>query len=161
MHQKIFEKTLALINDKSIQNIKKWKRFALNQWKNAELKNKPKPMINGLYAMWNKTCGCIYIGKGKPIKGRINSHYNAINGIEKAKAWKEFFEHEMIKKEITIYWYCIDDDNDYLAERQRQSLERLLQIKYEPLFERMYKGKYKILGKNKFKVSLEKECPGS
>jgi hypothetical protein len=92
--------------------------------------------ISGVYALKHPRYGIIYIGKGKPIFRRIRSHYKATQGREKAAAWRQFFS--FINSDITIHWYDVDHSDFFIGERYREALERILQIKYQPLFDIIY-----------------------
>lgn len=93
----------------------------------------------GVYALFHPKYGCIYIGKGASIFNRLKSHYKATCGKERSECWKQFFE--AVNSEITAYWFPIKINlaNEDANENLRQALERLLQIKYVPLFDRLYK----------------------
>lgn len=41
--------------------------------------------------------------------------------------------------DITVYWFEVDHADPIIGEETREVLERLLQIKYKPLFEIIYK----------------------
>lgn len=94
--------------------------------------------INGLYALKHPRYGWIYIGKGKPISGRIKSHYSATQGLEKSPKWKQFFEY-MTDDQLMVYWYEADYEDGFRGEKIREILECLLHIRYKPLFETLYK----------------------
>jgi hypothetical protein len=127
-----FDRILSVVLSESFQNIEEhWNSMLLEKCRDYEL-----PLerdINGLYALKHPRYGIIYIGKGKPILRRVRSHYKATQGVEHAPAWREFFK--LINTDITVYWYSIDHPEPFIAEQYREALERLLQIKYKPLFD--------------------------
>lgn len=94
---------------------------------------------SGLYALFHPEFGCIYIGKAISLFRRLKSHYNATLGKETSECWKQFFE--TINSRITAYWFPLEIklSNKDLNENLRQALERLLQIKYSPMFDMVYK----------------------
>lgn len=74
---------------------------------------------NGLYIYKDEDGNCLYIGKGKPISGRLISHYREsfqeVPGDTKSKKWHRFFkEHQGV---MTIYWKEIEgEDNRRIIE---------------------------------------------
>jgi hypothetical protein len=132
-----FQYILSQVNTESFSDIEgHWQSMKLGQCITPELSLDKK--INGLYALKHAKYGIIYIGKGKPIFNRIKSHYYATKGKEKAPAWKQFFEY--MTDDMTVYWYEVNHLDEVVGEQAREVLERLLQIKYKPLFEIIYKN---------------------
>lgn len=132
-----FDHILSIIQSESFQDIEgHWNSMLLEQCYGSD--TPLKRSIHGLYALKHPQYGIIYIGKGKPIFRRIRSHYKATlkKGHEKAPAWRYFFE--LINSEITLYWFEVDHADLFLGEQYREALERLLQIKYKPLFDRLF-----------------------
>jgi len=120
----------------NFQEIEKyWNSMSLVEYATPD--NRLGKSVNGLYALKHPQYGIVYIGKGKPIFNRIKSHYYATKGKEKAPAWKQFFEY--VTDDITVYWFEVDNTDPIIGEQTREVLERLLQIKYKPLFETLYR----------------------
>jgi len=92
--------------------------------------------INGLYALTDSEGKILYVGKGKPIYGRLKSHRKATKGIEKAPAWRQFFRH--FSKGIRAHWLEVDDADPSAGERLRKSLEQILCLRFNPLFDELY-----------------------
>ena len=138
-----FQKIVSIINSATFQEIEQY-RQSVDLLKLCQSKTHFDQRINGIYALWHSQYAFIYIGKGKPIFHRLKCHYLATQGKEKAPSWKQFFEH--INTDIKVYWYEYDNPDVVIAEYCREALERLLQIKYEPLFEAVYpKGNRKAV----------------
>ena len=131
------KRLLSIVNNPDKLDIKKWKSFPLSSVE-AQRHDLSKS-INGLYALNHDQWDIIYIGKGKPIYNRLKSHYKATKGFEKAAAWKQFFSY--FSDNLTAYWIKVDDDNRIVGEQYRKVLELILQVKYEPIFERLYPDK--------------------
>ncbi|MCD8509737.1 MAG: hypothetical protein LRY73_07590 [Bacillus sp. (in: Bacteria)] len=84
---------------------------------------------NGLYAYKDQHNNLLYIGKGKPIKERIYSHfietYKQVSGDRSGK-WHRFFHkhHGRLK----VYWIELED------ESVRKFVEHVLTEEYQPVF---------------------------
>jgi len=77
------------------------------------------------------------LGKAKKIYDRLRSHNEATKGNEKAECWRQFFM--AITGNIIAYWYPVESKNNEVKEENaRQILERLIQLKYEPIFDKIY-----------------------
>ena len=134
-----FAKVIEIINKAEIFNIESnWASFPLEKIKENVIALKG---LSGLYAISHDDYGIIYIGKAKSIYGRLYSHYKATQGSEKAEAWKQFFEK--LDRGLTAYYFETNSFNLESQENSRKTLERLLQLKYNPLFERVYIGGHK------------------
>lgn len=84
---------------------------------------------NGLYIYECENCW-LYIGKGKPIKGRLVSHYREsfqeVPGDTKSKKWHRFFvKHRGMLK---IYWKELN------GEDNRRIVELILDSILQPAF---------------------------
>lgn len=145
-----FEKIQKLINDPLFFNIKEnWQSVPLSNYQIIDKKTK------GLYALAHTEYGIVYIGKGNPIYNRLKSHFKATQGQEKAECWKQFFEHQYFKSGLTAYYYPIDSNKLAVSEQCRQALERILQIKYQPLFDTLYpKGNHNLIENLEDKIKI-------
>jgi len=141
----IFEK-IAVILDSSqeLLEIEKWDNFELDFSTPTEnkkeiyqlIKNSIKNHKNltGIYAIFDEE-KCLYIGKGKRIWERIKSHYNAAKGLDKTIRWAEFFKQ--YQKIITVYWIEYRNlEDETLDDKLRELFEHILQVKYDPAFEK-------------------------
>lgn len=84
---------------------------------------------NGLYAYEDQFGNLLYIGKGKPIKERLYSHYietyKQVSG-DRSGRWHKFFnKHQGILK---VYWIELED------ESVRKFVENVLTEIYKPEF---------------------------
>ncbi|MER0442056.1 GIY-YIG nuclease family protein [Emticicia sp. W12TSBA100-4] len=130
------EEILQIINSDEFINVEEnWQNIDLTKLeekrKTSDLKK------SGVYALYNENYGFIYVGKAKKIYDRLKSHNEATKGNEKADCWREFFM--AITGNIVGYWYPLESKNNAQKEESaRQILERLIQIKYEPIFDKIY-----------------------
>lgn len=125
-------RTLDIYND--------WPSFPLDDVDNQSGSlNKP-----GIYAIVCQNSQILYIGKGRSVYSRLKSHYNATQKKERAEAWAQFFDH--FNSNLKAYYLLIDKISDANVEKVNQAIERVLQVKHNPLFDRMYnsKGKRRI-----------------
>lgn len=136
-----FEWIQSLINDPSFYEIKEnWQSVPLFDYHKVDKK------VKGLYALAHPEFGIVYIGKGNPLWNRLKSHFKATQGHEKAECWKQFFEHNHFNSGLIAYYYPLDCNDLAVSEQCREALERILQIKYKPLFDRLYpKGNHKLI----------------
>jgi len=138
-----FKKFQTTINDPKFLEIENWDSFLLSEI----AKNRSRIYTaSGIYAIANKDKDILYIGKAKSIYGRLNSHYKATLGKEKASAWKQFFEY--FNTGLLAYYYKTDGYSKEYEEGIRQALEKIIQIKYRPLFDRIYISKGKKFVQN-------------
>ena len=133
-----YEILLKIVNDSQFSNIQSLQSLPLKQIANDKvLLSKDQ---NGLYALSHPKAGIIYIGKGKPIVGRLMSHLKATKGHEKAPAWRQFFHY--FSSDLTAHYLIIPDQDDpQTGELIRRILEQLLVLKHQPLFEKLYPEK--------------------
>lgn len=99
------------------------------------LKNK----IAGIYAYFNGN-KCIYIGKSKDIKTRIESHWKTSQGLDNStRGHKHRVLFGETKDELlSIYYLRVDDKfNSRIGEELRKIIENILHLKYRPIFERI------------------------
>jgi len=146
------DELLKQINDKNFMDIPSWKKFDLSAIDNVGFQFDRN--VNGIYAIYNEEWGCLYIGKGKPIYGRLKSHYKATMGHDNSGAWNQFFKY--FNKDLTAYWHEVDDhESKDVGEVRRKIIERILQMKYNPIFDQVYitKGKQNVPDLN---ASLQK-----
>lgn len=84
---------------------------------------------NGIYVYKNELDHVLYIGKGKPIKDRLYSHfietYKQVSGDRSGK-WHRFFNHH--HGNMRVYWIELED------EGIRKFVEHLLTEEYKPNF---------------------------
>jgi excinuclease UvrABC nuclease subunit len=84
---------------------------------------------NGLYAYKDHEGNLLYIGKGKPIKDRLYSHfiesYKQVPGDRSGK-WHRFFY--MHSGNLKVYWIELED------ESIRKFVEHVLTDEYNPKF---------------------------
>lgn len=130
------EGVLQIINSDEFINVKEnWQNIDLSKLeekrKNSDIEK------SGIYALYNDNYEFIYVGKAKKIYDRLKSHRKATQGNEKAECWREFFM--AIEGNIIAYWYPLESrNNEEKEENVRQILERLIQLKYDPLFDKIY-----------------------
>lgn len=92
--------------------------------------------VSGLYSYFlnNK---CIYIGKAKNIKNRIESHFlssRKLDNLSRGEKHRTLFG-KYLNEELTIFYTELDDlYNSQIGEELRITLERLLHLKYKPEF---------------------------
>ncbi|HXI00918.1 MAG TPA: hypothetical protein VNI52_11680 [Sphingobacteriaceae bacterium] len=146
------DQLLEIISDPRTLDIQgHWPSFPLDDVRKQKilLPNKP-----GVYALIDDQGRVLYVGKGNCINSRLKSH-KEIGANNKAEAWAQFFS-ENFKSGLTAYFLIIDKISKPNIENAKKAIERIVQIKYEPLFDRMYNTKGKR-AKYDFKGSL-KEC---
>lgn len=84
---------------------------------------------NGLYAYKDIHGNLLYIGKGKPLKDRIYSHYiesyKQVTGDRSGK-WHRFFNKH--HGNLKVFWIELED------ESIRQFVENILTEQYQPEF---------------------------
>ncbi|MBS4024006.1 MAG: hypothetical protein KGZ79_16575 [Dethiobacter sp.] len=85
---------------------------------------------NGLYIYKCENEFCLYIGKGKPISGRLVSHYREsfqeVPGDTKNKKWHRFFENHQGR--LKVYWKELE------GEDNRRVVELMLDCVLQPAF---------------------------
>jgi hypothetical protein len=85
---------------------------------------------NGLYIYKCKDDACLYIGKGKPISGRLVSHYREsfqeVPGDTKDKKWHRFFSKQ--QGNLHVYWKELE------GEENRKIVESMLDYVLKPAF---------------------------
>jgi excinuclease UvrABC nuclease subunit len=85
---------------------------------------------NGLYVYVNSNKEVIYIGKGKPIKNRILSHYDecfkSVRGDTSNQRWHRFFCSN--QGELTVCWIKLEDEDN------RKIIEQNLTFVLKPKF---------------------------
>lgn len=136
-----FDKLLKILSDpKNLDIHGNWKVFPFQEI--LKFKNSiDKP---GIYAITDKNGQILYIGKAKSVYNRLKSHFNATQGKEKAEAWAQFFEY--FNSDLKAFYFLTDSISNKNLENVNQALERILQVKYNPLFDQIYslKGKKSI-----------------
>jgi hypothetical protein len=99
----------------------KWKHFKIKHVipQNEVEKNNVKKYIennvanwNGLYVYKNAEKVILYIGKGKPLKNRLYSHYHesfqTVSGDTKDQRWHKFFlKHQ---GELDVFWLELETE---------------------------------------------------
>ena len=117
----------------------KWNRFLIHHQspKDEMSKQEVKRYIgqqvgnrNGLYVYKNEQGEILYIGKGKPLKNRLISHYiesfQPVSGDTKDQRWHKFFsQHQGI---MEVWWIELE------GEKERQIIEKMLDNLLKPLF---------------------------
>ncbi len=94
--------------------------------------------IAGLYAYFLDEC--IYIGKSKNIKYRLENHWKSSQRIDNPKRGeKHRILFEKYKDDLlSVYYLKIDDKfNSRIGEELRKILENILHLKYKPEFEKI------------------------
>ncbi|MEH6954454.1 hypothetical protein [Neobacillus drentensis] len=85
---------------------------------------------NGLYVYKNAEKEILYIGKGKPLKNRLYSHYlesfQPVPGDTKDQRWHKFFLK--LQGDLDVYWLELE------TEKDRQIIEKMLDYVLKPLF---------------------------
>jgi hypothetical protein len=135
-----------ILNFKKRAEIKKWNSFELDFSTSFENKDQiigtiKKEIPNyrtttGFYSIF-KNDQCLYIGIGRPIWKRIKDHYYASKSKinPKFNKWIEFFDQNQSK--LTIYWTEFKGtENNKQSDKLREIIENILELKYEPEFER-------------------------
>ncbi|CAG9606882.1 GIY-YIG nuclease family protein [Pseudoneobacillus rhizosphaerae] len=116
-----------------------WNHFRINHVKPVDevAKNQVRGYIennvanhNGLYIYKNNKGEILYIGKGKPLKNRLYSHFlesfQPVKGDTKDQRWHPFFlKHQ---GEHDVYWIELE------TEKDRQIIEKMLEYVLNPLF---------------------------
>lgn len=142
---------LKIISDpRTLDIYNHWPCFPLDDIKKqVGALNKP-----GIYAITCPNAQVLYIGKGRSVYNRLKSHFNATQKKERAEAWAQFFEY--FDSNLKAHYLLTDKISDATVEKANQAIERVLQVKHNPLFDQMYnsKGKRRI---DDFKGRL-KEC---
>lgn len=132
---------LKIISDpRTLDIYNHWSSFSLHDInKHVGALNKP-----GIYAITDQNTQILYLGKAKSVYNRLKSHYNATQKKERAEAWAQFFDH--FNSDLKAYYFLTDSISDANVEKANQAIERILQIKHNPLFDQMYnlKGKRRI-----------------
>lgn len=138
----ILSEVCDVLKDSSgLLEIEKWKCFEIDFSKPIEKKEEIYSLIKGntgkitgLYAIFDGPV-CLYIGKGKIISQRIKAHYNASKDFKQPPRWVAFFKQ--YSKKLNIHWVEYNNlKNDSLDDQLRQLFEVVLQLKYEPEFEK-------------------------
>lgn len=87
---------------------------------------------DGLYVYAKEHGAVLYVGKAKPLKSRIWSHYlesfQPVKGDTRDNRWHRFFSSH--QGPVTVYWAEIGDEDI------RQITERMLTLELTPLFPR-------------------------
>jgi hypothetical protein len=116
-----------------------WNHFRINHVKPVDevAKNQVRGYIennvanhNGLYIYKNNKGEILCIGKGKPLKNRLYSHFlesfQPVKGDTKDQRWHPFFlKHQ---GELDVYWIELE------TEKDRQIIEKMLEYVLNPLF---------------------------
>ncbi len=84
----------------------------------------------------------IYIGKGRPISGRLKSHFKEANkkaSKSRGEDWNEFFGKKKYRKELIIRWIELDYDNKKkkIGDLFREAIESYLSDKFKVKFDKM------------------------
>lgn len=117
------------VNHSSFKNKNDYRKFLLD--------NQIFPLnVSGLYSYFENGI-CIYIGKAKNIQNRIETHYlssyNLGNLSRGAKHRKLFGKY--LNQDLTIFYTKLDDPfSSQIGEELRNTIERLLHLKYNPEF---------------------------
>ncbi|SOC06479.1 GIY-YIG catalytic domain-containing protein [Ureibacillus xyleni] len=82
----------------------------------------------GVYVYENASKEIVYIGKGKPIKKRIKSHYNKLLKEKDADNRDTFFINN--QGTMKIYWKEIEEDDE------REVIEHLLSYLVKPKYKK-------------------------
>jgi len=121
------------------KNPKKYRRGQLIKTIRKQIvedRNKPKKGVYVVYDEDNKKNKFLYIGKTAILSNAIQRHYNDAYNIGKnvSKNYYDFFRK--YKKQLTIYFKKIDNNNDEKkGEALRIIIERLLTVTILPQFE--------------------------
>ena len=85
---------------------------------------------NGLYIYKDDKGDVLYIGKGKPLKNRLFSHYlesfQPVKGDSKDQRWHKFFQKH--QGTVDVFWLELE------TEKERQLIEKMLDYLLDPLF---------------------------
>ena len=85
---------------------------------------------NGLYIYQCENGSYLYVGKGKPVGGRLVSHYREsfqeVPGDTKNKKWHRFFKNHQGK--MTVYWKELE------GEDSRKIVELMVDSVLQPAF---------------------------
>ena len=128
------------------KNLKKYKFLPVERWRHFNLnfgrrnlfktnQEKIRQQVNdknGLY-VFKRGKEIIYIGKGKPLSGRLKSHNRAsfepVPGDTEYNTFHEFWSRKKNQDKMTIYWKEVELENG------RVSLEAMLAHILNPEFE--------------------------
>jgi hypothetical protein len=85
---------------------------------------------NGLYVYSTHAGQVLYVGKGKPLKNRLWSHYlesfQTVKGDTKDNRWHRFFSSH--QGELIVHWIELEDESN------RKLTEQMLTMQLTPAF---------------------------
>jgi len=91
----------------------------------------------GVYAFFSGE-KCLYIGKSKNIQSRLEDHWKAAKGInnkQRGQKQRDLFG-KYVQETLRVFATPVDDPfHSKIGEELRTTIERLLQLKYQPEFE--------------------------
>ncbi len=92
---------------------------------------------SGIYIYQKLDGEILYIGKGKPLKYRLQSHYREsfeeVSGDTKDKLWHRFFSSYTGR--LCVCWKEVNDEDGRIV------MERMLTSLYTPIFETFRRSK--------------------
>ncbi len=134
-----------MIKFKNRIEIESWNYITLNHSKIGSLKDFNKHLLDkqysplnipGIYSYFLEN-ECIYIGKAKNIQKRLESHFLSANNIgnhSRGEKQRKLFG-KYLTEELTVFYTKMDDTfSSQIGEELRNTLERLLHLKYKPEF---------------------------
>jgi hypothetical protein len=117
------------VNHSNFENKEQFRKYILSQ-EIFPIK------ISGLYSFF-KNHKCIYIGKAKNIRDRIESHYlssHNLGNLTRGEKQRKLFG-KYLKDDLIIYYTELNDEYDsQIGEELRLTIERQLHLKYKPEF---------------------------
>jgi len=134
-----FKNLLLIINGNAYNDLDNWKSFSLSDLESQ----KDELKVGGVYAIKAQNEEVLYIGKAKYLYDRLKSHLKATEKLETAPAWKQFFEY--FDNNLIALYFPITTFSEGASEHARQILERMLQVKYSPLFNKIYGRGHKVI----------------
>ncbi|UOY93149.1 GIY-YIG nuclease family protein [Ectobacillus sp. JY-23] len=81
----------------------------------------------GIYVYRNEADEVLYVGKGSPLKSRIQSHYNKLSKVNSVSRRDTFFQND--QGVMTIFWLEIEEKEE--RELTEHLLSYLLNPKYK------------------------------
>jgi len=152
-----FEQLKKLLEENKVYPIiGNWNKHKIKHFKERPDKSKINAFVtemnntlnnkNGLYAYY-KNKKLLYVGKGKPLRGRIVSHFKEayLEGRHRDELWPTFFrEHAGL---LELYWIELEN------ESVRISCESLITSIKEPYFFEFKKLFYQHKKKNNIQLN--------
>lgn len=129
----------VFLNDAGLLPFNMWHRFQISHQASSDTReeNTVQQWIyrevsdaNGLYVYSTLAGQVVYVGKGKPLKNRLWSHYlesfQVVKGDTKNNRWHRFFSSH--QGELIVHWIELEDEDN------RKMIEQMLTMQLNPAF---------------------------